>query len=83
MVNTTIQNGDPIAWSTVPDLPCSFPFYYDNILYYGCAEVDGDPVCAVETNDDFLATEMAMCNQQCHIQSEFRVAVVINRRYFH
>ena len=48
-----------------------FPFYYDNVLYYGCTDDPVDPLCATVIDEDFLATEMAKCNQFCHVQSEW------------
>ena len=54
---------------------CVFPFRYDNVLYYGCAQLPPNTyptsqfsLCATEIDSDYNALKMGHCNADCHIQ---------------
>ena len=52
---------------------CTFPFRYDNILYYGCARLDNDTniICATSVDSDYNAVGTGKCNEYCHQQCKF------------
>ena len=66
------------TWSSAK--PCVFPFRYDNVLYYGCAQLPAASyqsgpypnaqysLCATEIDSDYNAMKMGHCNADCHHQ---------------
>lgn len=55
------------------EIPCTFPFRYQNILYYGCARLpnelnETDIICATSVDSDYNALQTGNCNEYCHQQ---------------
>ena len=57
------------------NVACIFPFRYDKILYYGCTWLGDEPyhLCATETDPDYNALKLGVCNEFCQKQRKLFV----------